>query len=181
MVQNWKQEKVHPHSVDSDDLFRDTWVSPWRIENCTRPLRRSCASANTVYSRAERVFVLERSSTSKSFAVAVRAAFSSAYSDKGVPSKTVIHRLVTTFRDTGSVCVCDRWTSSDRTAEITAVTTWNMGRLAQSVQCLTTDWMTGVRSPTGAQDFSSNLCVQTDSKCPPSFLHSGYRGLFDRG
>jgi hypothetical protein len=28
-------------------------------------------------------------------------------------------------------------------------------------QCLTTDWMTGVRSPTEAEDLSSNLCVQT--------------------
>jgi hypothetical protein len=28
-------------------------------------------------------------------------------------------------------------------------------------KCLTTDWTTGVRSPTEAEDFSSSLCVQT--------------------
>jgi hypothetical protein len=56
-----------------------------------------------VYSRAERVFILEHYFTSKLFAV-VREAFSNAYPDKEVPNKTTIHRLVTTFRDTGSVC-----------------------------------------------------------------------------
>jgi hypothetical protein len=35
--------------------------------------------------------------------------------------------------------------------------------VAQSVQCLTTDWTTGVRSPTEAEDFSSSLCFQTGS------------------
>jgi hypothetical protein len=35
--------------------------------------------------------------------------------------------------------------------------------VAQSVQCLTTDWTTGVRSPTEAEGFSSSLCVQTGS------------------
>jgi hypothetical protein len=33
--------------------------------------------------------------------------------------------------------------------------------VAQSVQCLTTDWTTGFRSQTEAKDFSSSLCVQT--------------------
>jgi hypothetical protein len=41
--------------------------------------------------------------------------------------------------------------------------------VAQSIQCLTTDWTTGVRSPTEAEDFSSSLCVQTDSEA-----HSAY-------
>jgi hypothetical protein len=36
-------------------------------------------------------------------------------------------------------------------------------RVAQSVQCLTTDWTAEVRSPTEAEDFSSNLCIQTGS------------------
>jgi hypothetical protein len=31
--------------------------------------------------------------------------------------------------------------------------------VAQSVQCLTTDWMTRIQSPTEAEDFSSSLCV----------------------
>jgi hypothetical protein len=33
----------------------------------------------------------------------------------------------------------------------------------QSLQCLTTDWTAGVRSPTEAEDFFSTLCVQTGS------------------
>jgi hypothetical protein len=56
-----------------------------------------------VYSRAERVFIVEHYFASKSFA-AVREAFSNACPDKGPPNKTTIHRLVTKFRDTGSVC-----------------------------------------------------------------------------
>jgi hypothetical protein len=56
-----------------------------------------------VDSRVELVFILEHYFASKSFA-AVREAFSNAYPDNEVPNKT-IHRLVTKFRDTGSVCV----------------------------------------------------------------------------
>jgi hypothetical protein len=55
-----------------------------------------------VHSRAERVFILEHYFASKSFA-AVCEAFSNAYSDKEVPNKTTLHRLVTTFRDTGNM------------------------------------------------------------------------------
>jgi hypothetical protein len=72
-----------------------------------------------VYSRAERVFILEHYFASKSFA-AIRKAFSNAYPDKEVPNKTTIHQLVTIFRDT-EVFVCDKCSSSDKTAEITAV------------------------------------------------------------
>jgi hypothetical protein len=57
-----------------------------------------------VYSRAERVFILERYLASKSFA-AIREAFSNAYPDKEVPNKTTVHLLVTQFRDTGSACL----------------------------------------------------------------------------
>jgi hypothetical protein len=60
-------------------------------------MRKSCAGANMVYSRAERVFILEHHFASKSFA-AVREAFSNAYRDKKVSNKTTIHRLVTKFR-----------------------------------------------------------------------------------
>jgi hypothetical protein len=67
-------------------------------------VRRSCAVANMVYSRAEGVFILERYFASKSFA-AVREVFSNAYTDKEVPNKIIIHRLVTTFQDTVSVCL----------------------------------------------------------------------------
>jgi hypothetical protein len=40
--------------------------------------------------------------------------------------------------------------------------------VAQSEQCLTTDWTTGVRSPTEAEDFSFNLCVQTGCRAHPA-------------
>jgi hypothetical protein len=50
------------------------------------------------------VFILEHYFASKSVSV-VREAFSNAYPDKEVPNKTTIHRLVTKFRDTGSVCL----------------------------------------------------------------------------
>jgi hypothetical protein len=35
-----------------------------------------------------------------------------------------------------------------------------VSRVAQSVQCLTTGWTAGVRSPTEAEDFYSTLCAQ---------------------
>jgi hypothetical protein len=57
-----------------------------------------------VYSRAGRVFILEHYFASKSF-VAVREAFSNAYHDKEVPNNTTVHRPVTKFRGTGSVCL----------------------------------------------------------------------------
>jgi hypothetical protein len=49
------------------------------------------------------VFVLEHCFASKSFA-AVREAFSNAYTDKGVPNKTTVHRLLAKVWGTGSVC-----------------------------------------------------------------------------
>jgi hypothetical protein len=39
--------------------------------------------------------------------------------------------------------------------------------VTQSVQCLTTDWKTEVRSPAKAEDFLSSLCVQTSSEAHP--------------
>jgi hypothetical protein len=77
---------------------------PWLLGRCSRQLRKSCVGANMVYSRAERVFVLEHYFASKSFA-AVCEAFSNAYPDNEVPNNTIKHRLVTTFRDTVSVCL----------------------------------------------------------------------------
>jgi hypothetical protein len=50
--------------------------------------------------------------------------------------------------------------------------------LAQSVQCLTTSWTAGVRSPTGAEDFSSNLCVQAGSGAHPASYTVGTGGTF---
>jgi hypothetical protein len=56
-----------------------------------------------------------------------------------------------------------------------------MSRVAQSVQCLTTDWTTGVRTPTKAEDFSSNLCVKTDSGAHPASCTMGTGGSFPGG
>jgi hypothetical protein len=75
---------------------------PWLLGRYSLQLRKSCAVANMVYSRSERVLILEHYFTSKSFA-AVREAFSNAYPDKELLNKTTIHRLVTRFRNTGSV------------------------------------------------------------------------------
>jgi hypothetical protein len=70
-----------------------------------------------VYSRAERVFILEHYFPSKSFP-AVRGAFSNTYPDK--------YRIRQQYADwqqnfrTQEVFVCDKCSSSDRAAEITA-------------------------------------------------------------
>jgi hypothetical protein len=55
-----------------------------------------------VYSPAKRVFIQEHYIAPKSFA-AVREAFSNAFSNKEVHNKTTVHRILTTFRDTGSI------------------------------------------------------------------------------
>jgi hypothetical protein len=46
---------------------------------------------------------------------------------------------------------------------------------------LTTDWTTGVRSPTEAEDFSSSLCVQTGSGAYPACCIMGTGGSFPGG
>jgi hypothetical protein len=48
--------------------------------------------------------------------------------------------------------------------------------VAQSVQCLSTDWKAGLRSPTEAEDFSSSLCVQTGSGAHPASCTVGTGG-----
>jgi hypothetical protein len=63
---------------------------------------RSCADVNVVYLHAEYVFNLDHFFASKSFAV--HEEFSNAYPDSKVLNNT-IHRLVTEFRYTGSVCL----------------------------------------------------------------------------
>jgi hypothetical protein len=45
--------------------------------------------------------------------------------------------------------------------------------VAQSVQCLTTDWTTGVRSPVEAKDFFSSLCAFIGSESHPHLLCTG--------
>jgi hypothetical protein len=102
--------------------------SPWVLGRCSRQLRKSCAGESMVYSRAECVFILGHNSASKSFA-AVREAFSNAYPGKEVPNKTIIHRLVTKFRDTGSVCL--------RQVVIERQSSWSCGRtdFKQCINC----------------------------------------------
>jgi hypothetical protein len=48
--------------------------------------------------------------------------------------------------------------------------------LAQSVQCLTTDWMTWVQTP--PEDISSSLCVRTSSEAHPASYPMGTRDPF---
>jgi hypothetical protein len=43
------------------------------------------------------------------------------------------------------------------------------------------DWAIGVRSPAGAKDFSSNLCVQTGSGAHPGSCTMGTGGPFPGG
>jgi hypothetical protein len=63
----------------------------------SRQLRKNCAGANMVYSRADHVFILEHYFASKSSA-AVHEAFGNAYPDGEVPNKTTKGR-VTKFQE----------------------------------------------------------------------------------
>jgi hypothetical protein len=66
--------------------------------------------------------------------------------------------------------------------ELSEVLTGNKwAAVAQSVQCLTTNWATGVRSQTAAEDFSSNLCIQTGSGAHPASYTMGTGGSFPAG
>jgi hypothetical protein len=65
------------------------------------------------------VFILERYFVSKPFC-ALREAFNNACHETEVPNKTTIHRLVTKFR-TQEVFICDKRSSSDKAAKMTAV------------------------------------------------------------
>jgi hypothetical protein len=89
----------------SPSLLRDTRVKATLV---ARPLLtlvswKLCSSEHGVFT-SRTVFILEHYFASKSFAV-VREAFSNVYRDKKVPNKTSIHRLVTTYRNTGRVCL----------------------------------------------------------------------------
>jgi hypothetical protein len=53
--------------------------------------------------------------------------------------------------------------------------------VAQSVQRLTTDWMTAGRSPTEAEDFSCGPWVQTGSEAHPVSYPMGTGGSFPGG
>jgi hypothetical protein len=66
-------------------------------------MRKSYAGANMVDSRAEYVFILKHYVALKLFSDVLEA-FSKECPDKDVRNKIII-QLVTTFRDTGSVCL----------------------------------------------------------------------------
>jgi hypothetical protein len=53
--------------------------------------------------------------------------------------------------------------------------------VAQAVYCLTAGWMIGVRSPTGAEDFSSSPCVQTGFEAHPASYPMGTEDPFPGG
>jgi hypothetical protein len=66
-------------------------------------MRRSWTDANMLYSRAERVLILQHKFLLKSFA-AVREALRKFYLDKKEPYKTTTHRLVKTFHNQCTNC-----------------------------------------------------------------------------
>jgi hypothetical protein len=53
--------------------------------------------------------------------------------------------------------------------------------VAQAVQCLIMDRTAGDRSPTEAEDFCSNLCIQTGSGAHPASCTVGTGGSFPGG
>jgi hypothetical protein len=70
--------------------------------------------------------------------------------------------------------------SSYVTLEIICKTTKTYRSRGSSVS-LTTDWTTGVRSPTEAEDFSFSLYVQTGSGAHPASYPMGTGGPFPGG
>jgi hypothetical protein len=66
------------------------------------------------------------------------------------------------------------------------VTCFNQFKLLQSSGSIVSDYglddrAIGVRSPAGAKDFSSSLCVQTGSRAHPASCTMGTGGPFPRG
>jgi hypothetical protein len=80
-------------------------------------------------------------------------------------------------RPVAGCCECCHEPSGSCAKEI--VSTYH--GVAKSVQCLTTDWTTGVRTPAEAKDFSSILCVQTGSEAHPASYPTGTGSTFHGG
>jgi hypothetical protein len=76
-------------------------------------------------------------------------------------------------------CLCTRFSVSEFGVSCSLLLL--LSRVAQSVYCLTMDWTAGVRSPTGAEDFSSNFCIQTGSGAHPASYTVGTGGSFPGG
>jgi hypothetical protein len=155
-----------------------------------------CAGANVVYSRAKRVFILEHYFTLKSFA-AVCEAFISAYPDKEVPNKTTVHRLVTTFRDIGRVCLgqvlIERQSWNNGRTDFKQCISCNNGIRLQEFNITvgffvlwSRDTLVSIMTDCGLDDrgsipdicrwFSSSLCVQTGSGAHPASCTMGTGG-----
>jgi hypothetical protein len=64
---------------------------------------------------------------------------------------------------------------------INYVFNYTIAGVAQSVQCLTTNRTTEIQSPTEAEDFFSNLCVQIGSGAHPASYTVGTGGSFPGG
>jgi hypothetical protein len=87
-------------------------------------------------------------------------------------------RILTNFRKSERYSFCSLYVVNKY---LHLVTLLNFcARIAQSLQCLTTDWMTGVRCPTYAKDFSSSLCVQTSTEAHPASYPMDTGGPFPR-
>jgi hypothetical protein len=114
-----KSEAGPPRVIDSARLSRDTRI---KVTLVARPLllpfaQKLCRCEHDAFSSRTCV----HSWTLLRIEIAsVRKAFSNAYPDREVQNKTTIHRLVSKF-GTQEVFARDRCSSSDRTAEITAV------------------------------------------------------------
>jgi hypothetical protein len=86
-----KSEAGPPHVILSLNLSRHIRVKPlWLLGRCPRQLRTSSTGMNTVYSRAEIVFILEHYFVLKSFA-AIREPFNNAYPERELANKKTIH------------------------------------------------------------------------------------------
>jgi hypothetical protein len=108
-----KQAHCQVNRLSQPPLLTPELITPLLLGRCSVHLRRSCAYANTVYSQAERMFIvvhlLEHNFASKSFA-AFRETFSYALHDKEVPNSPWL-RFLTSFifgkKDSSpTTCIC---------------------------------------------------------------------------
>jgi hypothetical protein len=130
-VQKWNRKSVHPNVSLQNSAMILYSKSSWLLGRRCRQVRKICANANMVHSWAERVFTLQHYLESKSFAD-VCETFSNAYRDNETPNTRTVQRLLTTCRE---AFVCDTCSTSDRTAEITAVPISNSASAANGRGC----------------------------------------------
>jgi hypothetical protein len=78
--------------------------SPWLLGHCSRLLHKLCRCEHGVFGSRTCGYSQTLIFASKSSAT-VCEAFSNACPDREVLNKTAVHQMVTTFQDTGSVCL----------------------------------------------------------------------------